>query len=42
VSRRQLEAAPIVLCEYISETLGEGEHSEATATPERLFDYLSV
>jgi len=40
VSKRQLEAAPIVVREYISETLGEGEHSEATATLERLFDYL--
>jgi hypothetical protein len=40
VALRQLEASPIVLREYISETLGEGEHREATATLERLFEYL--
>ena len=40
VSRRQLEAAPIVVREYIDETLNEGEHREATATLERLYDYL--
>lgn len=40
VALRQLEASPIVLREYISETLDEGEHREATATLERLFEYL--
>ena len=40
VALRQLEASPIVLREYISEALNDGEHREATATLERLFEYL--
>lgn len=39
-SKRQLEASPIILREYISETLDEGEHREATATLELLFEHL--
>lgn len=43
-SRRQLEAAPIVLREYISQALNEPDskegHKEATSTLRLLFDYL--
>lgn len=40
VARRQLEAAPIVLREYVSEMLDTGQHQEATTTLRRLFEYL--
>jgi hypothetical protein len=40
VARRQLEASPIVLREYISEMLTAGDHGEATDTLEKLFEYL--
>jgi hypothetical protein len=36
----QSRVANVVSLGYISETLGEGEHREATATLERLFEYL--
>lgn len=37
---RQLEAAPIVLREYISEMLDAGKERNATDTLQALFDYL--
>lgn len=40
VARRQLEASPIVLREYIAEMLVIGDHREATDTLERIFEYL--
>lgn len=40
VSRRQLEAAPIVIREYLSEMLNTGEHDEAIQTLQRLFECL--
>lgn len=40
VARRQLEASPIILREYISEMLAAGDHREATDTLEQLFEYL--
>lgn len=40
VARRQLEAAPIVLREYVAEMLDLGLHREATSTLEGLFKYL--
>lgn len=40
LASRQLNAAPIVLREYISTMLDLGEHREATATLEQLFEYL--
>ena len=40
IALRQLEASPIVLREYISEALDDGEHREATRTLELLFEYL--
>lgn len=40
VARRQLEASPIVLREYISEMLAAGDHREATDTLEQIFEYL--
>ncbi|QDP20371.1 hypothetical protein [Sphingomonas xanthus] len=39
-SKRQLEASSIVLREYISETLDDGEHRDATQILETLFEYL--
>lgn len=40
IARRQLEASPIVLREYIAEMLAMGDHREATDTLERIFEYL--
>lgn len=40
VARRQLEAAPIVLREYVSEMLDTGQRREATTTLGCLFQYL--
>jgi hypothetical protein len=40
VARRQLEASPIVLREYMSEMLAAGDHREATDTLEHVFEYL--
>lgn len=40
VAARQLEAAPIVVREYISEMLDEGDEAEATRTLQRLFEHL--
>jgi len=40
LSTRQLNAAPIVLREYINTMLDLGEHREATASLEQLFEYL--
>jgi hypothetical protein len=40
IARRQLEASPIVLREYINEMLTAGDHREATDTLERIFEYL--
>jgi hypothetical protein len=39
-SRRQAEAAPIVVREYISEALSEGDQRAATDTLKALFKYL--
>lgn len=39
-SKRQLEASPIILREYVSEALDDGDHGEATATLGLLFEYL--
>ncbi|WP_156404695.1 hypothetical protein [Sphingomonas sp. Root241] len=39
-AKRQLEAAPIVLREYISEMLDAGRASNATGTLQALFEYL--
>lgn len=39
-SKRQLEASPIVLREYVSETLNDGDHRHATRILELLFEYL--
>lgn len=40
VAKRQLEAAPIILREYISEMLDAGRERDATNTLQALFDYL--
>lgn len=40
IARRQLEASPIVLREYVAEMLAAGDHREATDTLERIFEYL--
>lgn len=40
VAKRQLEAAPIVLREYISEMLDAGRERDATNALQALFDYL--
>lgn len=40
VATRQLEAAPIVVREYVSEMLDNGEDAEATRTLQRLFEHL--
>lgn len=40
VAGRQLSAAPIVVREYISEMLDQGDHHEATRTLQRLFEHL--
>lgn len=40
-ARRQAEAAPVVLREYIAQALDQGEHREATRTLQGLFDFLS-
>jgi len=40
VSRRQLEASPIVLREYISEAIADGDLREAIDILRLLFDYL--
>lgn len=40
VARRQLEASPIVLREYVNEMLTAGDHREATDTLEQIFEYL--
>ena len=40
VAARQLSAAPIVVREYISEMLDEGDQDEATRTLQRLFEHL--
>ncbi|MEO9130463.1 MAG: hypothetical protein ABI240_04575 [Sphingomonas sp.] len=39
-ARRQAEAAPIVLREFISDALRDGEHKDATDTMRALFAYL--
>lgn len=39
-AKRQLEASPIILREYISESLGDGDYRETTATLELLFEHL--
>ena len=39
-AKRQLEAAPIVLREYIDEMLGAGRERDATGTLQALFEYL--
>jgi hypothetical protein len=38
---RQAEAAPVVLREYISQALDQGDHQEATRTLQGLFAFLS-
>lgn len=40
VARRQAEAAPVVLREFISDALRDGDHRAATDTLEALFRYL--
>lgn len=40
-AKRQAEAAPLVLREYISHALREGDHREATRTLQGLFQFLS-
>lgn len=40
-ARRQAEAAPVVLREYVSQALDQGDHREATRTLQNLFDFLS-
>lgn len=39
-AKRQLEAAPLVLREYINEMLASNRHSDATNTLQALFQYL--
>lgn len=39
-AKRQLEAAPIVLREYIDEMLASGRERDATGTLQALFEYL--
>lgn len=40
VARRQLEASPVVLREYIAEALGSEDTKEATRSLQRLYQYL--
>lgn len=40
-AKRQAEAAPVVLREYINRALDDGDIKEATKTIQRLFDFLS-
>lgn len=40
LARRQLEASPIVLREYLSEVLGNGQHKHVTGVLQALYAYL--
>lgn len=40
-AKRQAEAAPVILQEYLNSTLNAGDIREATKTLQRLFDFLS-
>jgi hypothetical protein len=40
-ARRQAEAAPVVLRQYLAQALRDGDHREATRTLQGLFDFLA-